>query len=453
MATVTIITAMPTTIPNMAMFTMGFEKPAPLSPVVRAIRLAMKCGKPTFAAAVQRHAKIASLCLLLGGAGGNGLAQTVVVPQDRPAVRVGADRTEFYLPKLAGKRVAVVTNQTGRIGTTHLVDSLLALDVQVVKVFAPEHGFRGEADAGAHVKDERDTRTGLPLVSLYGSNKKPSAAQLADVDVLVFDIQDVGVRFYTYISTLHYVMEAAAEQGKAVMVLDRPNPNGFFVDGPVLRMAHTSFVGMHPVPLVHGMTVGEYAGMINGEGWLKDKRKCELVVVPCEGYDHSTYYDLPVRPSPNLPNMSAVYLYPSLGLFEGTIVSVGRGTEKPFQWIGYPGSPLGTHSFTPRSMPGAKEPPHKGVLCTGFDLSDYGSFHSRLERRLMLQWLIGMYREAPDKKAFFNTFFDKLAGGPQLRERIIAGDTEEEIRAGWQKDLLEFKKVRSRYLLYADFVR
>ncbi len=434
------------------MFTIGLEKPTPGSLEFRAIRRAMKCGDPKNAASWW-PAKIVCLLVLLGATACGTPAQVVVVPPSKANVKVGAARTESYLPLLQGKRVAVVTNQTGLIGNTHLVDSLLSLDVQVVKVFAPEHGFRGEADAGAHVKDEKDTRTGLALVSLYGSNKKPTPAQINDVDLLLFDIQDVGVRFYTYISTLHYIMEAAAESGKEVVVLDRPNPNGFYVDGPVLKMTHTSFVGMHPVPLVHGMTVGEYAQMINGEGWLKDKRTCTLTVITCEGYDHETYYQLPVRPSPNLPNMAAVYLYPSLGLFEGTVVSVGRGTEYPFQCIGYPGNPIGDHTFTPKSMPGAQDPPHKGVECRGLDLREYGEFQSRLDRRSKLQWLIGLYQEAPDKKAFFNNFFDKLAGGKHLRERIIAGDDEETIRASWQPELQEFMERRSKYLLYGDVVR
>lgn len=363
-------------------------------------------------------------------------------------IRVGAERTDEYVPLLQDKRVAVVTNQTGRIGPVHLVDSLLGSGVQVVKVFAPEHGFRGEADAGEQVKDDRDKRTGLPVVSLYGSNKKPTAAQLKDVDVLVFDIQDVGVRFYTYISTLHYVMEAAAEQGKTVVVLDRPNPNGFFVDGPVLDTAFRSFVGMHPVPLVHGMTVGEYARMINGEGWLKGGLKCDLTVIPCTGYDHGSFYELPMRPSPNLPNMSAVYLYPALGLFEGTIVSVGRGTDKPFQCIGFPGCTLGDHAFTPRSMPGAKDPPYRGQTCTGLELSSFGEIYSRANQRLELQWLIGMYEAAPDKKKFFNSFFDKLAGGSSLREAVLEGKPEEEIRRSWRPGLEAFKRMRQPYLLY-----
>ncbi len=363
-------------------------------------------------------------------------------------ITVGAARTGQYVPLLHGKRVAVVTNQTGMIGPVHLVDSLLALGIQVNKVFAPEHGFRGEADAGEHVAHQHDKRTGLPLVSLYGKNKKPTPAQLADVDVLLFDIQDVGVRFYTYTSTLHYVMEAAAENGKTVIVLDRPNPNGFYVDGPVLDTAYRSFVGMHPVPLVHGLTIGEYARMINGEGWLKGGVKCDLTVIPCAGYDHTMFYELPIRPSPNLPNMSAIYLYPALGLFEGTVVSVGRGTDKPFQCIGFPGSGWGEYQFTPRSMPGAKDPPHLGQACTGLDLASFGEIYSRADPRLDLQWLIGMYNAAPEKAKFFNSFFNKLAGNNTLRKAVEAGTSEDEIRAGWQKGLQEFREVRKRYLLY-----
>lgn len=434
------------------MFTIGLENPAPGSPDLRAIRRAMKCGKPKRRTAGWLATKICCLLMatfLIGIAH----AQVVVVPPQKRTIKVGAELTDRYLPLIEGKRVAIVTNQTGRIGGTHIVDSLLALKINVVKVFAPEHGFRGDAANGEVIKDEKDARTGLPLISLYGENKKPSKTHLADIDVILFDIQDVGVRFYTYISTLHYLMEAAAENGKPVIVLDRPNPNGFYVDGPVLKMTHKSFVGMHPVPLVHGMTIGEYAQMINGEGWLKDKQKCDLKVIACEGYDHETYYNLPVPPSPNLPNMSAVYLYPSLGLFEGTIVSVGRGTDQPFQCIGFPGSPIGNFKFTPKSTSASKDPPHKGVECTGIDLDDYGEFQSRLERTIKLHWLIGMYREAPDQKAFFNNFFDKLAGGPDLRERIIAGDDEDTIKAAWKPALIDFMKVRERYLLYDDFIR
>lgn len=413
----------------------------------------MKCATFTSRGAHGAAAKIgASLAafLLFAACGRTQAVQVGDEPsaQANKELQVGAARTAVYLPLLQGKRVAVVTNQTGLIGDRHLVDSLLALNVDVVKVFAPEHGFRGEADAGEHVKSGKDARTGLALVSLYGSNKKPAPEQLADVDVLLFDIQDVGVRFYTYIGTLHYVMEAAAENGKKVVVLDRPNPNGFYIDGPVLDMAFTSFVGMHPVPLVHGMTVGEFAQMINGEGWLKAKRTCDLVVVPCSGYTHDTLYELPVRPSPNLPNSSSVYLYPSLGLFEGTVVSVGRGTDKPFQCIGYPGNPLGRYRFTPRSVQGAKDPPHKDQLCNGLDLQEYGAFESRMDKRINLQWLIGMYSEAQDKPKFFTSFFDKLAGGSKLREQVIAGMDETSIRASWDDGLKRFAGIRMKYLLY-----
>lgn len=362
----------------------------------------------------------------------------------------GAERMERYLPFLQGKRVAVASNHTGTVGRSHIVDTLLSAGVTVVKVFAPEHGFRGTADAGEHVTNEQDARTGLPIVSLYGRNKKPTAQQLADVDVVLFDIQDVGVRFYTYISTLHYVMEACAENGKALIVLDRPDPNGFYVDGPVLDTAFRSFVGMHPVPLVHGMTIGEYANMINGEGWLKLGVKCDLQVITCIGYDHTVHYDLPIRPSPNLPNMAAVYLYPSLGLFEGTMVSVGRGTEQPFQCIGFPGWSKGDFAFTPRSMPGAKDPPYKDTTCNGLDLREYGEFITRLEPRVHLEWLIATYGAARDRSRFFTPFFDRLAGGKALREAVMRGESEEGIRASWEPGLKKFGAVRKKYLLYKD---
>ncbi|MBX2973869.1 MAG: DUF1343 domain-containing protein [Flavobacteriales bacterium] len=413
----------------------------------------MKCATFTGGGAHRAAAKIGATLaafLVFAACGRTQAVQLGKEPslQATMDLHVGAARTAEYVPHLLGERVAVVTNQTGLIGKRHLVDSLLALNVQVVKVFAPEHGFRGEADAGEHVKNGKDASTGLSLVSLYGSNKKPTPEQMADVDVLLFDIQDVGVRFYTYIGTLHYVMEAAAENGKKVVVLDRPNPNGFYVDGPILDMKFSSFVGMHPVPLVHGMTVGEFARMINGEGWLKGGKTCELVVIPCIGYSHDMFYELPVRPSPNLPNASAVYLYPSLGLFEGTVVSVGRGTDKPCQCIGYPGNPVGRYTFTPHSMPGAKDPPHKDKPCTGLDLQEYGTFQSRLDKRIDLQWLIGLYAEAPDKAKFFTSFFDKLAGGPALREQVIAGKSEEAIRTSWSEGLQRFAPVRAKYLLY-----
>ena len=440
---------MPMTIPNIAMSTIGRESRSCRSLSLR-MRRAMKCAKPMGIAA-----KIAVLVVLFGCSGPvpaqePDAAAIEAAPYANAKIQVGAERTDQYIPLLRGKRIAVVTNQTGMVGHMHLVDSLVSIGMNVVKVFAPEHGFRGEADAGEYVANERDKRTGLPLVSLYGKNKKPTAEQLKDVDVLVFDIQDVGVRFFTYISTLHYVMEAAAEQHKQLIVLDRPNPNGFYVDGPVLDTAFRSFVGMDPVPLVHGLTMGEYARMLNGEGWLKGGVKSDLTVIPCSGYGHASFYELPIKPSPNLPNMAAVFLYPALGLFEGTVVSVGRGTDRPFQCIGYPGCPLGTFAFTPRSVPGAKDPPYKEQACTGMDLSSFGEFYSRMDPRLNLEWLIGMYTASTDKGKFFNSFFEKLAGGTALRKAIIAGKSEEAIRATWQADLDAFKSMRKPYLLYSE---
>jgi uncharacterized protein YbbC (DUF1343 family) len=289
------------------------------------------------------------------------------------------------------------------------------------------------------------------VYSLYGSYKKPNDAQLKELDVVVFDIQDVGARFYTYISTLHYVMEACAEQKKLLIVLDRPNPNGYYVDGPVLDTAFKSFVGMHPVPVVHGCTVGEYARMINGEGWLKNKVKCELKIIKLKNYSHKTNYVLPVKPSPNLPNMSSIYLYPSLCFFEGTNVSVGRGTKHPFELIGKPNCKIGSDTFTPRHLPGiADHPPYEGKLCTGFDLRNYGSNIAPFEKKLNLYWLIELYKNDTNQSAFFNDFFDKLAGTNKLKQQIIAGQSEDEIRKTWQADLQIYKKTRWRYLLYAD---
>lgn len=371
-----------------------------------------------------------------------------------PSIVTGAECTKEYLPHLEGKRVAVVANQTTVIGKNHLVDSLLSLKVNVVKVFAPEHGFRGDAEAGATIKNGRDVKTGLPLISLYGKNKKPTSEMLIDVDVLLFDIQDVGARFYTYISTMHYVMEAAAENNKEVLILDRPNPNGFYIDGPVLDLKHQSFVGMHPIPVVHGCTVGELAAMIQGEGWLKDGKRCKLTVISCKNYKHADLYNLPIKPSPNLPNMSAVYLYPSLCWFEGTTVSVGRGTELPFQCIGYPRNPSGKFEFTPRDIPGvATDPPHKGQLCKGHNLHDFGAFYITSSRQLYLDWTIGLYEVCIDKSTFFNAnlFFDKLAGTDKVRKQIMAGATQEQLRQSWQEELVTYKKMRAKYLLYTDY--
>lgn len=372
---------------------------------------------------------------------------------DNDRITVGAARTAEYLPLLEGRKVAVVANQTSVFNGAHLVDVLIAKHVGLKRVFAPEHGFRGTADAGELLNDGTDRRSGLPVVSLYGSNKKPTAEQLADVDVMIFDIQDVGARFYTFIPTMFNVMEACAENGKRMIVMDRPNPNGFYVDGPVLREEMKSFVGMHPVPIVHGMTVGEYAQMINGEGWLKGGVQCELTVINCTGYDHNNHFDLPIAPSPNLPNASSIQLYPSLCLFEGTPVSVGRGTDKQFQIFGMPGLKNAPFEFTPKPMPGAKHPKHDGVLCNGYDLSAVGAFVIRDSKKLNLQWLVDLYAglSTSQQKEFFTPFFDKLAGNTFLREQIQAGKSAEEICASWAAEVGAFKKIRKRYLLYPDF--
>jgi uncharacterized protein YbbC (DUF1343 family) len=360
------------------------------------------------------------------------------------SVTVGAARLPSYLPLLQNKKVALVVNQTSVIGNTHLVDTLLTYNVKIQKIFAPEHGFRGTADAGEKINNAKDSRTGLPLLSLYGKDKKPSAEQLADVEVVIFDIQDVGARFYTYISTMHYVMEACAENNKHCIVLDRPNPNGHYVDGMVLQSAHQSFVGMHPIPVVHGLTVGELAKMINGEKWLANAKTCPLTVITCENYTHQTPYSLPIKPSPNLPNDISIALYPSLCFFEGTVVSVGRGTDFPFQVIGYPDYPQKDFSFTPVSKEGAKNPPYLNQLCYGTDYRQ-----NNFEKyNFSLQPLIHYYQTAKNKATFFNDFFTKLAGTKQLRQQIEAGMTEEEIRATWQADLTQYKQMREKYLLY-----
>jgi uncharacterized protein YbbC (DUF1343 family) len=366
-------------------------------------------------------------------------------------VVTGAEQPEKYLPLLQGKKVGVIANHTAVIGNTHLVDSLLKLGVKIIKVYSPEHGFRGTANAGEKVNDQSDEATGLPIVSLYGKNKKPTAEQIKDIDVLVFDIQDVGVRFYTYISTMTYCMEAAAESNKEIIVLDRPNPNGHFVDGPILEKEFSSFIGLHEVPIAHGMTVGEYAQMVNGEGWLSNGIKCNLSVIVCNNYSHTTKYNLPIKPSPNLPNMSSVYLYPSVCLFEGTAISVGRGTDKPFQVIGHPDLKSDKYSFTPKPNDGAKEPKLNGKLCYGFDLSNFGEVIMPDYGKIYLFWLINVYNEFPDKKNFFTSSFNLLAGNDKLKQQIISRKTEAEIRNSWQDGLKSFKQVRKKYLLYNDF--
>lgn len=368
---------------------------------------------------------------------------------------VGAERFEHYLFDLKNKNVGIVTNQTGVIpvynhtnNTTsykHVVDFLIESQVKVTKIYAPEHGFRGTADAGELIVDGKDTKTGLPIVSLYGANKKPKPEHVTDINVMIFDIQDVGARFYTYISTLHYVMEACAENNIELVVFDRPNPNGTIIDGPILEKEYSSFVGMHPIPVLHGMTIGEYAKMINGEGWLKGGIKCNLKVVPCYNYKREYPYSLPIKPSPNLPNDQAINLYASLCLFEGTNVSVGRGTEKQFQIFGSPFLPYSefVFSFTPTPNLGAKDPVYNGKLCFGEDLSEIKKVH-----RLELKWLLKAYVNTTDKTLFFNDFFTKLAGTKKLREQIEAGMTEKEIRKTWQEGLEQFKGMRKKYLIY-----
>ncbi len=380
----------------------------------------------------------------------------LISSEDQPRILVGAERIEEYLPLLKNKRIGIVGNQTSVILNststsseekkyTHLVDSLLALEVDIVRVFAPEHGFRGTADAGETVKDGKDPQTGLPIISLYGDNKKPKPEQLKDLDVLIFDLQDVGARFYTYISSLHYVMEACAENNIQLIVLDRPNPNGHYIDGPVLNPKHQSFVGMHPVPVVHGLTMGEYAHMINGEKWLKNEVECELEVIKLTNYDHTISYSLPVKPSPNLPNDQAINLYPSLCFFEGTNVNAGRGTNKQFQVFGSPflNKAVFDYNYTPQSMEGAKSPKHLGKLCFGKNLQNYPKTD-----RINLSWLIEAYNNTSDKSQFFNSFFTKLAGTTELQKQIENGLSEEQIRETWQKNLEKFKTDRAKYLLY-----
>jgi uncharacterized protein YbbC (DUF1343 family) len=367
-------------------------------------------------------------------------------------IQVGAARTQEYFPLLRGKNTALCVNHTAEIGNVHLLDTLIAAGIKVVKIFAPEHGFRGNEEAGKSIKNSIDVKTNVAVVSIYGQNKKPTKEQLQNIDIIIFDIQDVGARFFTYISTLHYVMEAAAENNVKVIVLDRPNPNGYWVDGPVLHTAYQSFVGMHPVPVAHGMTIGEYARMINGEGWLAGKIKCDLTVIPVAGYTHLYRYQLPKNPSPNLSSMAAVYLYPTLCLFEGTCMSVGRGTDKPFCLFGHPDFQVGDVYFTPKSIPNtASNPPHLEKECCGFDLTDFSMTILKNNNYIDIGLIMEVYQNHPNKELFFTNFFDKLAGNKLLREQIIAGKTVEEIRESWKKDLDNFKIMRKKYLLYPDY--
>lgn len=388
-------------------------------------------------------------------------------------IQTGANQYEKYLPLLKDKNVGVLTNQTGiviekniynaapdpsvgctkavKFDTIHLVDFLIENKINLKKIYAPEHGFRGTADAGELIKDGKDTKTGLPIISLYGNNKKPTKEQLTGIDVMIFDLQDVGARFYTYISSLHYLMEACAENNIPVIVFDRPNPKGATVDGPVLEMKNKSFVGMHPIPVLHGMTIGEYAQMINGEKWLNPSTdsgqalQCKLTVIPCKNYNKSMHYSLPVKPSPNLPNDTAINLYTSLCFFEGTNVSVGRGTEKQFQIYGSPFLKNMDFTFTPKPNQGAKSPMHNGVKCFGEDLSTHKTIDG-----LSLEWLLKAFKNSDNKENFFNNFFIKLSGTNKLQKQIEKGLTEKEIRETWKEDLEQFNNIRKKYLLYND---
>ena len=367
------------------------------------------------------------------------LASLGAPAQDR--IETGAEQTGRYLPLLEGRRVGIMTNHTGTVGRTHLVDTLRSLGVDIRVVFAPEHGFRGQADAGESVASYRDRKTGIDVVSVYGSTKRPPDSIMQRLDVLLFDIQDVGLRYYTYLSSMHYLMEACAANGKRLIVLDRPNPNGFYVDGPVLEAKHRSFVGMHPIPVVHGMTLGELARMIDGEGWLRDGLRCKLTVIPCRGYTHRSRY--------RLPNMRAVYLYPSLCFFEGTPISLGRGTDFPFQAYGHP-ELQGDFSFTPRSNAGAKNPPLKDKLCHGVDLRTSPSDERIWERGVDLGYVIDCYRQLNLGEKFFTPMFDRLTGTDYVRQMILQGAGADRIKARWADDVERFKQTRKPYLLYEE---
>jgi uncharacterized protein YbbC (DUF1343 family) len=372
-------------------------------------------------------------------------------------LRPAADRLEQYEHILRGRRIALLVNHTATVGSglsaVHLVDTLLSRGHNIVKIFAPEHGFRGDADNGEKLSNSRDGRTGVPIISLYGEQRRPEAKHFEDIDIIIFDVQDVGVRFYTYTTSMTYMMEAAAEFGKPFLVLDRPNPNGHYVDGPVLDRKYASFVGLHPVPIVHGLTVAEYAWMINEEGWLKGGRRCSLSYVPCENYRHDKFYRLPLPPSPNLTSMRSIYLYPAICLFEGTTVSLGRGTDAPFERYGHPKYVGGKYSFTPRPTHGSKYPPHEGEICFGYDLTFLSEDILQRDSLLNLTYLIDYHKNFPKSELFFNgkgetQFFDKLAGTNLLRQQLAAGKTEVEIRQSWQPALEDYKKLRARYLLY-----
>ena len=372
--------------------------------------------------------------------------------QSYQSITTGAQQIETYLTKIKNKKIAIVTNASGIIGNKHLVDTLLKHKVKIVKIFGPEHGFRGTADAGEKVKSGKDALTDISVVSLYGSHKKPTSEDLKGIDIVIYDIQDVGVRFYTYISTMTYVMEACAENNKELILLDRPNPNGYYIDGPVMIDKYKSFLGMHNVPIVYGMTCGEYAQMVNGEGWLKNNIKCNLVVIPLKNYDRTKFTsNLPVKPSPNLPNDTAVLLYPSLGLFEGSIISIGRGTDYPFQEIGSPFSKSLNYSFTPVSNMISKKPKYQDTVCYGINLRPL--FKEQLmQKSISISWLSLIYNQTPEKQlTFFDKNFNYHAGNDELKEQIMNHTSEKNIRASWQPAIEIFKQIRKKYLIYQDF--
>jgi uncharacterized protein YbbC (DUF1343 family) len=368
--------------------------------------------------------------------------------QSKNKIITGAENINDYISIIKGKNVAIVANQTSMVGKTHLVDTLMSLGIRVKFIFAPEHGFRHLADAGDPISNGTDPNTGLPILSLYGKQYKPTPENLKGIDVVIYDIQDVGTRFYTYISTLHYVLESCAENKVKCIILDRPNPNGFYFDGNVADTAYRSFVCMDPVPVVHGLTIGEYATMANGEGWLKGGITCDIEVIKCKNYTHKTLYEVPVKPSPNLPNQNSIYLYPSLCFFEGTLISCGRGTQFPFQTFGSPGLPDRGFSFTPESVPGALKPQHLGKKCFGTDLRNAIKDGLVPSGNLNLEWVISAYKDYPEKEKFFTRYFDVLAGGPAIREQIIKGMSAEEIRATWKEGLDKYRIKRGKYLLY-----
>jgi uncharacterized protein YbbC (DUF1343 family) len=362
---------------------------------------------------------------------------------------VGAAQFNKYLPLLQDKRVGITANHTSLIGQKHLVDTLLTYNINIIRIYAPEHGFRGKADAGDPIDAERDLTTGIEITSIYGKKYKPTPKQLEGIEIMLFDMQDVGLRFFTYLSTMHYVMEACAEQNIPVIILDRPNPNGFYTDGPILELQHRSFVGMHPIPVVHGMTLGELARMINGEKWLKNEVQCTLTVIPCSDYTHDSLYILPVRPSPNLPNMQSVYLYASLCFFEGTAISLCRGTEFPFQAFGHPTfKDIYNFSFTPQPVEGAANPPLKGKTCYGIDLRNFPQNELTRHGHIRLGWLLEAYKHFTPKDKFFLPYFTKLWGTTRIQTMIEEGAGYEQIRDSWSHEVESFKQQRKKYLLY-----